>query len=239
LSNSTFKYVGAVTFEVERRRLFRGSVLDAIARDPKDWYDHLGRSRCQSASLVIGPSAGALPGHVASAFAGGGQWAAVTAYPETQSLWCADWRAGDHNATIDDKIWRVRYREHPFEPTAHRESIAEASARLGGVLQLAEEFADDADLDFWRNWFQSAEEKLESESVSFEYHPDMFPPSGYRNDARALLSSCERAWVFGGMGSWNDLGFAERELQDRYDALTPKLYDAVLRGITTAVNQGI
>jgi hypothetical protein len=59
----------------------------------------------------------------------------------------------------------------------------------------------------------------------------------YSREARQLLSACERAWVFGGMGSWNDLGFREGDLQRRYDQVTPSLYEAVVGGIAAAVNE--
>jgi hypothetical protein len=238
-SNSTLRYVAALTFEAERRGLFRGPVYESVAASASEWYEHLVRTGCRAVQLVVGMPSGALPEHIASAFAGGGRWGAATAHASKHNLWRADWRVGDRNAAVNDKIWLVHYREFGFVPTSAGDSIAAASARLTEVLRAADDFARDAELDFWRDLFLSARQKLEDAPTTFEYHPDMLPRTGYRLEARKLLSSCERAWVFGGMGSWNDLGFAERELQERYDALTPTLYDAVLNGITAAVNHGI
>jgi hypothetical protein len=45
-----------------------------------------------------------------------------------------------------------------------------------------------------------------------------------------------QAWVFGGMGSWNDLGFPDAADNDRYRAVTAGLYDAVLGAIAAAAN---
>ena len=45
-----------------------------------------------------------------------------------------------------------------------------------------------------------------------------------------------RAWVFGGMGSWNDLVFAARTEEDEYNRLSAKLYLAVLGAFVAAVN---
>ena len=45
-------------------------------------------------------------------------------------------------------------------------------------------------------------------------------------------------FVFRGMGSWNDYGFSDRELQTRYERVTSRLYAAVMDGIIAAVNEG-
>jgi hypothetical protein len=239
LGNSTFKYVASLSFDVERRRLFRGVSLESVAETPRDWYDHLARTRCRTAALVIGPPIGKVPGHIASAFAGGGHWGAVVANETGHALWRADWTVGDRKTAVDNKIWRVRYKELPFGPTDPGDSIVEASARLGELLRVADDLAQDGNLDSWCSWFQSALRKLTDDSVAFEYHPDLLPPGGYSQAARRLLSAAERAWVFGGMGSWNDLGFDEPALQERYESLTPKLYSVVLNSIAAAVNHGV
>ena len=239
LSNSTFKYLATLSFDVQHRRLFRQPVFESVARTPKDWYERVVRQRCRTALLVIGPSSGNVPAHVASAFASGGHWGTILTDDKTHTLWRAEWTVGDRKAAVDSKIWDVHYREFPVVPAANGDSISDASVSLGRLLQTADDFARDAALDSWRSWFQSARQKLESESAAFEYHSDMLPSTGYAPEARALLSAAERAWVFGGMGSWNDLGFPELELQERYDSLTPKLYEAVLKAIAAAVNYGI
>jgi hypothetical protein len=46
----------------------------------------------------------------------------------------------------------------------------------------------------------------------------------------------QAAWVFGGMGSWNDLGFAENDLQRQYEQITRELFTAVLQACVSAAN---
>lgn len=46
-----------------------------------------------------------------------------------------------------------------------------------------------------------------------------------------------QAWVFGGMGSWNDLGFSDADSHHRYQEVTRRLYDGVLRAFVATVNQ--
>ena len=43
---------------------------------------------------------------------------------------------------------------------------------------------------------------------------------------RPRARACEAAWVFGGMGSWNDLGF-QGEDQQTYERLSHRLFQLV------------
>ena len=54
--------------------------------------------------------------------------------------------------------------------------------------------------------------------------------------AQRLLAAAESAWVFGAMGSWNDIGFADAAVQKEYDAISDKVYDLVVQSAVTAVN---
>jgi hypothetical protein len=65
---------------------------------------------------------------------------------------------------------------------------------------------------------------------------DLLPATGYGLEARRLLVSADHAWVFGRMGSWNDLGFDDKAVQSEYEARTRELFAAVLGGIVTATN---
>jgi hypothetical protein len=88
----------------------------------------------------------------------------------------------------------------------------------------------------WAEWFGVALQRASESRTVFEYHPDILPPKGYTEPARRLLSACEKAWAFGGMGSWNDIGFEDPDLEARYRAVTPVLFSAVLLGVAAAVN---
>lgn len=60
-------------------------------------------------------------------------------------------------------------------------------------------------------------------------------PSLLPLEAIQLLSAAQSSWVFGGMGSWNDLGF-EGEDQATYESLSEELYGTVNRAIVAATN---
>jgi hypothetical protein len=65
---------------------------------------------------------------------------------------------------------------------------------------------------------------------------DILPASGYQLEARQLIAGCTHAWVFGGMGSWNNLGFSDKALQVEYNRLSDDLYDCVKLASAAATN---
>ena len=50
-----------------------------------------------------------------------------------------------------------------------------------------------------------------------------------------LLDACQSAWVFGGMGSWNDMAF-DGEVQVEYDRTSEQLFLALNEVILAAAN---
>jgi hypothetical protein len=60
----------------------------------------------------------------------------------------------------------------------------------------------------------------------------MMPRAG----AQGLLAAAEAAWVFGTMGSWNDIGFTDKSLQSEYDAISDRVFDLVVQSAVAAVN---
>lgn len=53
--------------------------------------------------------------------------------------------------------------------------------------------------------------------------------------ATFLLDACQSAWVFGGMGSWNDMSFEGAD-QAEYDRLSEELFNTLNETIQTAAN---
>ena len=97
-------------------------------------------------------------------------------------------------------------------------------------------FASAHKLEPFAGWFEDALALGDSPSPDPPYHGDMLPQTGYPLEARQLLAMATRSWVFGGMGSWNDAGFSDEDVQAHYQEITKRLYRAVLDGIRTAAN---
>ena len=56
--------------------------------------------------------------------------------------------------------------------------------------------------------------------------------------ATQLLGAAQAAWIFGAMGSWNDLGF-EGDDQVLYERLSEDLYQLLNAAIVAAANASI
>jgi hypothetical protein len=66
-------------------------------------------------------------------------------------------------------------------------------------------------------------------------HADIAPSAVVPLEAKQLLAAAEIGWVFGGMGSWNDLGFPGDEGKE-YETLSDRLFDLMVEAICAATN---
>jgi len=60
------------------------------------------------------------------------------------------------------------------------------------------------------------------------YHKDLVVNGVVPELATCLLDACQSAWVFGGMGCWNDMSFESTD-QAEYDRLSEELFNALNR----------
>lgn len=239
--NSTFRYVRRVRFEL------RGSFLrrrPTAAPDVGQWLEGAHEREIERFWLSIPePDVAtigglALPERMLVGLAGAGRWSLVgTSSEGSPEMWRASWSVGDPDAH-DQRIWEVDYHGKrlvrsfaPLQP-----EVSASSKRLKAALERAEAFARNHELDLWADWLADARRLGDAEDPEPPYHPDLLPARGFDHRARQLLAMATRSWVFGGMGSWNDLGFATREQTDEYHDVSAELYSAVLRAFVAAVN---
>jgi hypothetical protein len=102
------------------------------------------------------------------------------------------------------------------------------------VLDRHIEFARKDDwTKHWATIFKNALKVLD------EFEPnvaDEFIPAGiYPKETRQLIETVFRSWVFGGMGSWNDLTFNEDD-QETYRTLSRDLYSVLCQAIESVAN---
>ena len=112
--------------------------------------------------------------------------------------------------------------------------MSDARERLNEVLENLIAFT--SRFEYTQHW---AENFKQSKQTLTEFEPvdsdDFIPFRIYSLVARRLLETSFRSWVFGGMGSWNDLAFSG-EGQAEYTSLTRELYEAICNSIVSAVN---
>jgi hypothetical protein len=217
-------------FQLVRSVTFHGAV-EIAGVGP--WLADLRARRVDRLWLVAPESerGDALPEHVAVAFAGGGSWLLLATGPARAEAWVPAWDVGDPDAP-DGRIWDVTCVGTPVDPgpaQVPESSLADTEAHLVAALMAIASFARRHDLGHWTELFESALD-ADGEVATGEL------PAAWPYEARRLAAMASSAWAFGGMGSWNDLGFATAEADDEYEAVSRQLYEAIMRTVVAAVN---
>lgn len=213
----------------------------SFAQDPSSWLQELRKSRVHAIRMIYMPSGqnlgGATDRMLVGFVGGGGRWLLETTGPSGSDFWEGRWTVGDKNRT-DKKIWRVTYgriaTNQPPSPHASR-NLDSLRQRLIENLTEISAFARHHNLDGFTKAFEAGLSGLASSSPGADvYHNDLLSP-GMSLTAAQLLSAAQSSWVFGGMGSWNDLGF-DGDDQKTYEDLSEDLYKLLNDSIVSAAN---
>jgi hypothetical protein len=234
-TNSTFRFVRQVRFELE------GSLLHkpVIATDVASWLEDVRHRGLTRLWLAIPDGAGVSDRRLI-AFVGTATWFLIaTEKDRPAEVWRPIWTLAEGDAP-DRPMWDVEYRGRRMSKVeVPHLSPAVSMERLTGAITAAEAFAASEGLDDWAAVFGAALRLGEAADAVPPFHPDMFPPAAYGRAARHLLAMADRAFVFGGMGSWNDLALASPSATDAYERVSAELYAAVLEAVVAAVNGSI
>jgi hypothetical protein len=226
-SHSALQFVAAITFDG----------IPGVG----SWVRHLadtGTCRVWLAAASLDPeeSHDALAAHYGAAFAGGMRVGLLTTGSDRNRLWHARWQVGDRDAP-DRRIWTVAYESHPVGFGPRRPDLGQAAQTLDQALQHAEEFSVHHDLQPWAGLFAQARRQWSGDGdPQGAYHRDLFPEGWGSRDSRRLADMAQAAWVFEGMGSWNDLVFTDSDLHGEYEQISRDLFAAVLRACVAAAN---
>jgi len=241
-TNTVFKFCNSVDF-VKFNAVSKTSNTEefVVANDPKDWYKQLADKGIKFLRLFYQPSAdqSRVKDHqMAGMIGGGGTWLIEAVYENHSDFWQDRWevtRKDDPNS----QIWSVKYGlVAPNESTRNMQlELPQLRENLSDVLSKISAFAFSKQLDNFGQIFSRASAILESENPEKEYyHKDLIQNNNYSVEARQLLFAAASAWVFGGMGSWNDLGFPDQTSEKLYSELTQILYADILDSIIATVN---
>jgi hypothetical protein len=235
--NTTCRFCESVLFQDAGTRA--GPVW---AANVHEWFGRLKREGVRSLRLRHGPSGRTdVADRILVAFGGGGRWFIETGGDARPDYWISRWVIGNRERK-DKKIWRVSYLRIPGEApigNGTAEDLAQLKAELRTRLEEIAEFSRCQKLDSFTKLFESGIARLESQApLEGIYHSDIAPPRVLPLAASQLLGAVEAAWVFGGMGSWNDQGF-ERDVQSRYEKVSEQLYQIINRVIVAAANSSV
>jgi hypothetical protein len=169
---------------------------------------------------------------------GGGRWLIETLHTKLSDLWEARWLVGNREDP-ERKIWDVAYCRVDRE-RAHLSIPSERLTTLKNDLDIAlsgiEALATRNNLQSFARAFRFARNVLFSdEPLSEAYHSDLAPTPDIPLEAKQLLSAAQAAWVFGGMGTWNDVAI-ERQDQKEYAQISDHLFSLLIQVICSAVN---
>jgi hypothetical protein len=244
--NSTFVFCEYVLF-LDLELKGDGWKESEYAPDPVVWFSRLKEARASSVRMYNGPKEPKKlrDKHVTDRMlvgfvGGGGRWLIEVVTPTGSDFWEARWEVGDRNRT-DKRIWRVTYgriaKNRPTPPPQPHDTAA-IKRHLTDNLKAIGAFAQAQKLEGFAKAFDASLAHLNStDPFKGVYHADLAPQGALPLDASQLLAAAQAAWVFGGMGSWNDLGF-DGEDQTKYDRLSEELYQLLNSAIVAAANAG-
>ncbi|MCW4468556.1 hypothetical protein OGH69_06255 [Flavobacterium sp. MFBS3-15] len=241
-TNSTFTFCNKVDFRTFTKGfLSKTPKEEVVADNPEEWFAYMKQSGCRKLALYYQSSEdqGLAKDHQLAGFiGGGGTWYIEAVYDKYSNYWASRWEVTRKGAE-DNRIWSVSYGMVSGKQATHdllidREITKE---KLGETLEDIAAFAKSRELGNWAAIFERATAALDSPVPGESYyHKDLFPEGHYDLLSQQLLSGAGSAWVFGGMGSWNDLGFDNDEDNHRYNALSGKLYSMINMSIVAGVN---
>jgi len=175
-----------------------------------------------------------------SGFAGGGTPVGIrTIGTALDTIWRPHWQVHRYPTKV---TWDVSYTAEPYEASRQAQHafkpLSEYTAHLQKVLEQISIFAGQIDQQFWQtNFFEPAMQILngskDAPKLAFEL------PEVYSEEAYRLLNTVYKAWVFGGMGSWNDepaYTARHHQVEQQYQHLSAQLYTALLQSAQAAVN---
>jgi hypothetical protein len=229
--NSTCRYCDEVTFAASGSK--------STVPTPNEWFAFLRGERTRGLRLIYKPQNKPMISDRMSAgfVGGGGAWSIEAVAGSASTHWVGDWKVWDQHAP-EQRIWKVAYRNIAAGPmaTSPVQDPAPTTQRLLASLRAIRAFSHREKCDPFTGLFDQAIDTLSGPAHQCHgYHRDLSPAGFLNADSVMLLDAAQPAYVFGGMGSWNDLGF-HREKQEEYERLSQDLFDALNVSIVEATN---
>jgi hypothetical protein len=233
--NSTFQYVSSIKFARYRSNQDKEGVV--IANSVSDWFDFLRSIKVTRLwNIAFGWQRQDILEHVADAFASGVPRAIQADSPNGFELWYPKWKTGGQK----QKPWLIEYRSlmFPNSQAIPAQTLSTIKEHLRHATLGAKNFSERSDINAsnWATWFAKSLDLLDSPDPKSPFYPDLLPDMGFSLEAHQILASAEQAYVFGGMGSWNEMGFEQFKTQKEYKKVTEELYEAIKLAIIMASN---
>jgi hypothetical protein len=233
LGSDAFRFTQSCEFRELPSVVEDGAAYPLVANDPLDWFvtlkpgvrglrlHHTARKRAANQQTEV--SDRMLAGMV-----GGGQRWLIEAVGESDSeLWEGFERIGDREEP-NRKIWLWTFIRQGKAPRTAMDAdvsglgLDDAVAHFRQALTDVEAYARTESYDNFAEIFREALSELDraAEGTAADWGDARY--TGFDPRRLSIMSAASRASVFGGMGSWNDLGGGEA-----YDKVSEALYSTL------------
>lgn len=234
-SHSTFQYVSDVSFR-------RGKELDdavgkpeILANDVRGWFSHLETDGIKNLQLDLLNLQHLPSPYTTSLLTAGGAWVIQT---DQGKCWQPGWSLM-HPGSRQARPWKVEYWERENTPVIRDfPDIETAYQDLENALVGTQNFSQRFKFG-WEKWFGKALHLLHDPSPVLPFYADLLPPMVRTIKVRQLLAGALQAWVFGELGSWNDVYIIDSSLEKEYQQLSKNLYVAVIQSVGAVTNSTI
>lgn len=238
-NSSTFKFCKFVKF-VDLQSSGTKWHEREFAKDPNAWFKKLNETGVvQLRVRYISTNKEEISDRMSVAFVGGGgRWLIEAVKPTKSDFWEARWEVGDRDDP-EQNIWHVKYGRilrNSNQPEQPLPLAAEVKERLKETLQRISDFAHTNDCSNFGECFDRGLKALDEPPIASDKEYKIFPAGYAPPEYHQLLNACQRAWVFGGMGSWNDMGFNDAATHKEYEDLSDKLFNLINLSLIVASN---
>jgi hypothetical protein len=225
----TFKFLNLCEFRLPPPSGKDADEYPLLASDPMEFF-RLQKPNCRGYRLhhgirKRGPNQQIdAPDRMLTAFVGGGaQWLIEVVGNLSSDLWEGFHRIEDRSS---ERPWACTHIKVGLIPANEPEPVglAEALSDLRVTLPDIEAYAHQEKLDNFADCFARAHEALEGKSEKAPWAADIVRYTGFSDRQLDVLEAINHAWVFGGIGSWNDIGGSGDK---RYEDVSERLYNAL------------
>ncbi len=246
-SNSTFMFTSRIDFyEVKGTRRHQREFH--IAKGTRDWFLYLrkkGVTRLRLAAIGYNDKRPYMPDRVAVAFAGCANWAVVSESKAGNVVWILqDFTIKDFSYKSKVKrIWESEVRGYtvkiPLQDPPASLDVAESALREA-LVQIIRFSKPKTPVRDWVPSFNSALAALDkNKTPTLKYWTDLAPKGWMSPRTKCLVAAAQCSWVFGGMCSWNDVGytFKSHPYHKEYTRVSNHLYKVMIDALVFAANE--
>jgi hypothetical protein len=237
--NSTCKFCDRISF-VEIKKSWLGKPSErTVAETPDAWFAYLAARKASGVRIFRqARNDPRISDRMSAGFVGGGgDWMLAVRCPSATEYWMARWEVWNQNAP-EQRIWRVTYGlvARDQAPLAVAPNQADLLVAFKSALNRIHAFSAENTCGGFTECFARAVHSLNDRAAIHGYHKDLYCPGSLSRSSEAMLDAAQSAWVFGGMGSWNDMGF-DGEKGREYEESSEELFIALHDAICAAANE--